>query len=185
VNVTGLPVRLPEVTETVFVPGVGPSVNVLEANPAVVLTVPALITPPPAVTVKVTVIPDTALPFVSVTFTTNGVASCRPVKPVWPFPLTSARVETTGVAMPVALNVVGLPANVPDATVTVFILAAAPRVKRVEANPCALLETELAERVPPPVVTAKATVTPETPVPLASLTWTVNGRGSGLPTVPL
>ena len=59
---------------TVFVPGLFPSVNRLDARPlALVRVVSGLSEPPPPLTVKVTVIPDAGLPFVSRTSTTNGV----------------------------------------------------------------------------------------------------------------
>ena len=68
---------------TVLVPALGPKVSVLEANPWLfVAATIGLSVPPPAVTAKVTLVPETGLPLASVTFTTNGFASGWPAEPV-------------------------------------------------------------------------------------------------------
>ena len=78
-------------------------------------------------------------------------------------------------ALPVALNVIGLPVNVPEVAVTVFVPAPGPNVRVVDASPEELVVTLVALNDPPPAVTAKVTVTPETGLLLASATFTVNG----------
>ena len=68
VKVIGLPVSAPEAAVTTFVPTAAPSVNVVEARPLLfVATDAAVSAPAPAVTVKVTVVPETGVPLASVT----------------------------------------------------------------------------------------------------------------------
>src|SRR2546425_13354018 len=59
-----------------------------------------------------------------------------------------------------------------------------PRVQTTDASPCELVEAEVAERCPPPAVTAKVTETPETPAPDAVVTLTTRGCRTACPTVP-
>src|ERR1035438_6828782 len=81
-------------------------------------------------------------------------------------------------AVPVALNVTGLPASVPDVAVTVLTPAAEPNVSVADACPCAFVVTGVALKLPPPEVTANVTATPDTALPLAPVTSTVNGFAS-------
>ena len=68
------------VAVTVFVPGLFPSVNRLDARPReFVRVVSGLSEPPPPVTAKVTVTLSNGLLFASRTSTTNGCANAAPV----------------------------------------------------------------------------------------------------------
>src|SRR5215472_14631798 len=112
----GLPDSVPEVADTVFGPADGPKVKVAEASPEVfVVTLVALSDPPPPVTAKITPTPDTGLPPLSVTFTTNGLGNACPTEPVWLFPLSCSKVVGVElIVFPVALKAIGLPASVPE-----------------------------------------------------------------------
>jgi hypothetical protein len=184
-NVTGLPASVPDDAVTVLLPAVGPNVSVLDATPELFVVVAVEVSaPPPAVTAKVTVTPETPLPLASLTFTVNGALNCCPTVPVWLFPLTRAIVDAAAVPVAVALKVTGLPVRVPDDAVTVLVPAFGPRVSVLEASPELFVVVAVAVRVPPPAVTAKVTVTPETALPLASLTLTVKGALNCCPTEP-
>ena len=81
VNVNGDPVRPVEVAVIVFAPAVVPSVHVGDvAMPkAFVVTVAGVASdPPPLVTAKVTEVPETRLPTVSVTRTNGAVVTAVP-----------------------------------------------------------------------------------------------------------
>src|SRR5580692_8544360 len=63
VKMIGLPLSVPDAAVTVFTPAVVPKVRTVEASPAlVVVTEDAVSDPPPAVTAKVTSVPETGLP---------------------------------------------------------------------------------------------------------------------------
>ena len=64
--------------------------------------------------------------------------------------------------------------------VTVTLRAVGPVVYRAVAFPVALVTTELAMKVPPAPLSVKFTVTPDTPKPLASSTFTTRGAGNGV-----
>ena len=81
--------------------------------------------------------------------------------------------------LPVAVNVTGLPDSDPDVALTVLVPAVDPNVSVLEASPELLVDTVAALSEPPPAVTANVTVTPETALPPASATFTVNGLASG------
>jgi len=87
-------------------------------------------------------------------------------------------------AVPVALKVTGLPVTPAAVAVTVLVPAFAPNVRVLEARPELLVVTEGVESVPPPAVTANVIVIPDTPVPLASVTFTVKGLANCWLTVP-
>jgi hypothetical protein len=124
VNVTGLPVRTPDVAVTVYVPDLFPSVSVLFACPLPFVVVVVVLndcpTAPPGVVAiaNVTLVPWTGFPPASVTVTTNGEASAALTCAPWLFP----EVRLIVVALPavaVAVNVTGLPVSIPDVAVTV------------------------------------------------------------------
>ena len=76
-------------------------------------------------------------------------------------------------AVPVAVKVIAV---IPDTVaVTVFVPAVEPSVSVDEARPLAFVVTEDADSVPPPPVTANATVTPESASPFWSWTSTTKG----------
>ena len=61
------------------------------------------------------------------------------------------------------------------ATVPIF----GPVVYRAMAVPTELVTTEPATKAPPAPLSVKFTVTPGTPIPLASITFSTKGAGSG------
>jgi hypothetical protein len=84
VNVTGLPVRLPDVAVRVFVPATVPRVQEVRAALPVLPVVTGLVgvtLPPPAVTVNVTATPATGLPLASFTTTAGGEPTALPAVP--------------------------------------------------------------------------------------------------------
>ncbi len=87
--------------------------------------------------------------------------------------------------VPTAVNVMGLPASVPELALTVLVPAADPKVRILEANPEASVATVVFEIVPPPPVAAKTTLTPLTGVPPLEDTLTVSGALNGVPAVPV
>jgi hypothetical protein len=88
-------------------------------------------------------------------------------------------------AMPVAVNVTGLPLSVPEVAVSAFVPATVPRVQETAvAMPLAFVDTGVVGfTVPPPAVTAKVTGTPDTGLPFASLTITDGGVPTAVFTV--
>src|SRR5260370_22535400 len=86
-------------------------------------------------------------------------------------------------AVPVAVNVTGLPVRVPEVAVRVFVPAAGPRVQETAvAMPLALVDTGVVGfTVPPPAVTAKVTATFATGLLFASRTITDGGAPPPLP----
>src|SRR5471032_461380 len=91
----------------------------------------------------------------------------------------------TGPAVPVAVNVTGLPVNVPLVAVTVLAPATAPSVHVVLAMPLAFETTGCVPTDPPPVTTAKVTLTPPIGLPNASVTSALMGDPRAVPTAPL
>ena len=57
-----------------------------------------------------------------------------------------------------ALKVMGLPASVPDVTVTEFAPAVGPNVNMDEARPLLFVVTDEAVNVPPPLATVNTTI---------------------------
>src|SRR5881628_434623 len=87
-------------------------------------------------------------------------------------------------AVPVALNVTGLPASVPDVAVREFGPAVVPSVQLpTVAIPLALVVRVAPVMLPPPDATANATATPATGLPLASFTITDGRTGTVVPAV--
>ncbi len=88
-----------------------------------------------------------------------------PAEPAWP--------------VAVKVTVTGPPVKVAVAS-RLLAPVAVPRVHETDASPLGLV-TAVAGAVPPPLVTVKLTVTPDTGLPLPSLTSTVGLTGSGEP----
>ena len=88
-------------------------------------------------------------------------------------------------AVPVAVNVTGLPDNPATAAVTVFVPAVVPSVQLVNvATPLPLVTTDagLAGAIaPPPFVSVNVTVAPLTPLPCASVTFALGGALTDAP----
>jgi hypothetical protein len=86
-------------------------------------------------------------------------------------------------AVPVAVNVTGLPLSEPDVAVSVLVPAAGPRVQLpTVAMPFASVVWVPPVTLPPPVVTAKVTATPATGLFDASFTTTDGGGLTAVPT---
>ena len=87
--------------------------------------------------------------------------------------------------MPVAVNVTGLPIRPDAVAVRVFGPAGVPSVQEVTAAiPLAFVGTAVVGfTAPPPLATAKVTVTFATGLPLASFTITDGGVATAVPTV--
>jgi hypothetical protein len=167
VNVTGLPVRLPEVAVSVFAPALVPSVQLpTVATPlAFVVALPTVMEPPPEPAAKVTEVAETALPKLSVTFTEGAVETLVFTVALWPLPVLTA-IELAAPAVPVAVNVTGDPAS-PDA-VAVKLLApvVVPSVHEpTVAIPPAFVVAPPPATEPPPEATAKVTDVPDTGLP--------------------
>jgi hypothetical protein len=195
VNVTGLPFGTAPVAVTVLllVPALLPRVQLVSAATpfASVFTtagLAGLIVPAPPVTVKVTATPCFGLPKASVTRTDGGAATGIPTVPAWLVALPAAIVFAAA-AVPVAVNVTGLPVETEAEAVIVFVPALVPSVQLVNvATPAASVLTAAGlagdDEPPPPVIT-NATATPATPFPLMSVTFTEGGAATAVPTVAL
>src|SRR6266540_3553061 len=132
VTVVAPPLRV-AVAVVVWIPGRIPSVRTVVACPlAPVIEDGGVTEPPPLAVAHVTVTLPTGLPFASVTSTSCGVPNMLPTCPVRLSPenFTSAAAAP---AVPVAVNVTGLPVNPPDVAVSVFGPAVVPSVHDVTA----------------------------------------------------
>src|SRR5439155_191400 len=135
VNVTGLPVSVPDVAERVFGPAVGPRVHdVTAAIPLafVVTGVAGVTEPPPDATANVTPTPATGFPFASRTTTEGFTGTVVPAVAVWPSPPLLA-IWVAAPTAPVAVNVTGLPVSPLAVAVSEFGPAVGPRVHEVTA----------------------------------------------------
>src|SRR5205807_1334479 len=161
-----------------------PSVRNVCACPfASVVEVAGSTDPPPDAAAHVTVTPVTGFPFGSLTSTTCGV--CRRVAtcPVRLSPELLAMVAD-GPAVPVAVNVTGLPASDPDVAVNVLAPAVALSVQLpTAATPLALVLWLAPVIVPFPGATANVTATCATGFPFASFTITDGGVLTAVPAV--
>src|SRR5207237_981706 len=139
VNVTGLPDNVPEEAVRVFDPAVGLSVHEVRAAipSAPVLTGLVGVTVPlPAAGVNVTATPVTGSPFYSFTLPDALPISAVPAVADWLVGLFAAIVAAVP-AVPVAVNVTGLPESDPDAAVSVFGPAVGLSVQEVRAGTAA------------------------------------------------
>ena len=165
-NVIGLPVSPVAVAISVFGPAVGPRVHDAAAAiplAPVVTGVVGVAVPPPEATAKVTATPPTGFPFASRTITDGFTATAVPAVADCPLPAFTA-IEPAAPAVPVALNVTGLPESPVAVAVSVLGPAVGPRVHDVTAAiPSAPVATAVVGfTVPPPEPTAKVTATPPT-----------------------
>ncbi len=188
VNVTGLPVRPVAVAVTVFVPATVPSVHeVSVAIPLAFVTTGVAVTgtmlPPPAVTAKVTATPATGLLSASRTSTDGATATGSPTVSDWVVSEFDVICDAAP-AVPVAVNVTGLPVRPVAVAVTVFAPATVPSVHEVSvAIPLAFVTTGVAvtgTMLPPPAVTVKVTATPATGLLSASRTSTEGGAATAV-----
>src|SRR5205823_6148052 len=142
VNVTGLPVSDPDVAVSVFDPAV--ALRVHEGRAAVrsdlVLTgVVGVTVPLPAAGVNVTATPPTGFPFASFTITDGVVLTAPPAVSARPLPV-ALPIFAAAPAVPVAVNVTGLPLKPVEVAVSVFGPAVALSVQLpTVATPLALV----------------------------------------------
>src|SRR5205807_461489 len=185
VNVTGLPVSEPEVAVRVLLPAVGLSVQLpTVATPLVlVVWVPPVIVPFPGATANVTATPVTGFPFASLTITDGGALTAVPAVADWLVGLFAAIVAPAP-AVPVAVNVTGLPVSEPEVAVRVLLPAVALSVQLPSvASLLDALPIFPPVIVPFPGATANVTATPVTGFPFASLTITDGGELTAVPAV--
>src|SRR5437016_307547 len=185
VKVTGLPVSDPEVAGGGFLPAVGPSVQLPTVAPPLLLAVwvPPVIVPSPGATANVTATPVTGFPFASLTITDGGALTAVPAVADWLVGLFAAIVAPAP-AVPVAVNVTGLPVSDPEVAVNVFGPAVALSVQLpTVAMPLPLVVWLPPVIVPFPGATANLTATPVTGFPFASLTITDGGALTAVPAV--
>src|SRR5438105_2489409 len=183
VKVTGLPVSDPEVAVNVFEPAVALSVQLpTVAMPlALVVWLPRSEERRVGDTANVPATPVTGFPFASFTITDGGELTAVPAGADWLVGLFAAIVAAAP-AVPVAVNVTGLPESEPDVAVKVFEPAVALSVQLpTVAMPLPLVVWLPPVIVPFPSATANVTATPVTGFPFASLTIT---DGAALTAVP-
>ena len=141
VKVTGLPVSDPDVAVRVLLPAVALSVQLpTVAMPLpFVVWLPPVIVPFPGATANVTATPVTGFPFASFTITDGGEPTAVPTVAVWLVGLFAAIVAAVP-AVPVAVNVTGLPLKPVEVAVSVFGPAVALSVQLpTVATPLALV----------------------------------------------
>src|SRR5439155_20447657 len=157
-----------------------PNVQLVDAMPLeFVLELSGLTEPPPSTTDQLIVTPATGLLSASATRTDNGTGSVWPTVSVWPCPplIAICVAPPTGA---VTLNVTGVrPAAL---AVVVCVPGVGPRVRVVDACPAASVADEVGFTEPPPDAAAQVTVTLGTGLPCASVTSTVCGVASAVPT---
>src|SRR5439155_1651068 len=173
------------VAVVVWVPISTPSVRNVCACPFTsVVDVAGSTDPPPDAAAHVTVTPATGLLFASLTSTMCGVCSRVATCPVRLSPELFASVAAAP-AVPVAVNVTGLPASPVAVAVSEFGPAVGPNVHDVTAAiPLAFVVTGVVGlTVPPPEATANVTLTPATGLPFASRTITEAGVATVVPAV--
>src|SRR5690242_16269902 len=116
--------------------------------------------------------------------TEGGVGTAVPTVAVWVFPAFTA-ICVAVPAVPVAVNVTGLPVSPVDVAVSVFGPAVGPSVHDVTvAIPLVPVVTAVVGlTVPPPEATANVTATPLTGLPFASRTITEGSTTTAVPAV--
>src|SRR6266699_3511458 len=157
-----------------------PRVHVVEAMPLVLdVEVAGFGDPAPLMTAQLIVTPATGLLNWSATRTDSGVGSACPTVPVWRSPpLTAICVAPATLAVTVNVTV-GRPVT---AAVVVWVPGVGPSVRVVVAWPFTSVSDDVGFTEPPPEAGAQVTVTFPTGLPLASVTSTLCGVASVLPT---
>src|SRR5207245_261773 len=126
---------------------------------ALVVWLAPVIVPFPGATANVTATCATGFPFASFTITDGGVLTAAPAVADWPVALFAAIVAAAP-AVPVAVNVTGLPDKVPELAVNVFEPAVALSVQLpTVATPLALVVWLAPPTLPSPGATANVTAT--------------------------
>ena len=169
----------------VCVPTAGPSVCLELAIPFTsVRDVAGFIDPPAGPTAQWTGTPWTGSPTAFLTATESAVASAVPTTPDCPFPALSTMLVAV-VTIPVALNVIGLPARPGAVASSVFSPARVASVQlptraTPEESVVALLGVRLPSSAP---VRANVTGAPGTGLPYWSATRTAGGVLTGWPAI--
>jgi len=133
--------------------------------------------------VNVTATSATGFPFASFTITEGGDVTAVPALADWLVGLFAAIVAAAP-AVPVAVNVTGLPESDPDVAVRVFGPAVVLSVQLpTVATPLALVVWLAPVIVPFPGATANVTATCATGFPFASFTITEGGEPTAVPAV--
>ena len=168
---TGEPDNDPLVAARVLVPTIVPSVQLpTVATPLLlVIAVPPVIVPPPALTENVTVTPTTGFPLASRTITLGGTATAAPTVPVVLPPFAAICVADPGTA--VAVILIGVLPGV------LTLKESAPAVERsvhplIVALPDASVVTVPGCTLEPLALGVSVTVVLLTGFPSASNTWT-------------
>ena len=157
-----------------------PSVQLVDAMPLVFEVVIAGFTdPPPSTTDHEICTPATGLLNWSATRTDNAVSSVDPTTPVWRSPPLSV-IWVAPATVAVIVKVSGVRPAAP--AVVVWVPGVAPRVRIVLACPFTSVCEVVGFTEPPPEAAAQLTVTLGTGLPFASVTSTVCGVLSVVPT---
>src|SRR5213078_1596815 len=148
----------------------------------VVTGVVGLTVPPPDATANVTLTPATGFPFASRTITEGATGTAVPAGADWSLPALIA-IVLAAPAVPVAVNVTGLPVSPVAVAVSEFGPAVGPSVHDVTAAiPFAPVVTGVVGVTePPPDATANVTLTPPTGLPFASRTITEGAVATAVP----
>jgi hypothetical protein len=185
VKVTGLPASVPDVAVSVFVCAVEGSVQLpTVAIPLpFVVCVPPVTLPLPAAGANVTATSATGFPFASLTITEGAELTAVPAGADWVVGLL-ATIAAAAPAVPVAVNVTGLPESDPEVAVSVLLPALGLRVQLpTVATPLVLVVWLPPVIVPFPGATANVTATPPTGFPFASVTSTDGRELTAVPAV--
>src|SRR5205807_2494717 len=137
--------------------------------------------PFPGATANVTATCATGFPFASFAITDGGAPTAAPAIGSAPCRVCAA-IAAAAPAVPVAVNVTGLPASDPDAAVSVFGPAVAHNVQLpTVATPLALVVWLAPVMLPFPGAAANVTATCATGFPFASFTITDGGAPTAAP----
>src|SRR5207302_7642227 len=149
-----------------------------------VVVVGPVMPPPPVCTANVTPTPLTGWLAESRTITDGGTLRANPARPELSPSKTAMLVGVPG-AMDVAVKLTGLPVMAPPPPLTVALNPCAPAVPSVQlpttATPEAFVVTVAPVSVPPPEVTANATVAEGLGFPKPSFTITAGGVATAVP----
>src|SRR5437868_3938517 len=146
-----------------------------------VVWLPPVTVPLPAAGVNVTATPVTGFPFASFTITEGGELRSVPAVADWLVGLFAA-IVVAAPAVPVAVNVTGLPESDPELAVRVLLPAVALSVQLpTVAMPLPLVVWLAPVIVPFPGATANVTATCATGFPFASFTITDGGALTAVP----
>src|SRR5205807_2534021 len=146
-----------------------------------VVWLPPVIVPFPGATANVTATPVTGFPFASLTITDGAALTAVPAE-IGRASCRDGAFVAAAPAVPVAVNVTGLPESEPDVAVKVFVPAVALSVQFATVGLPQLMGVWLPPVIVPfPGATANVTATPVTGFPFASLTIT---DGAALTAVP-